>query len=64
MSVDADAADEEGYGTIRIRRLSSTSQVFGPGQIANAIQSDSQVTQALLPFTRDSNVETSCRATC
>lgn len=54
VSVDADAA-EDGYGKIRIRRLGSSSQVSGPGQIANQIQSDRAVTDRLLPYTRETN---------
>jgi uncharacterized protein len=49
VSVDADAADDN-YGTIRIRRLPSTSQVPGPAQIANAIGSDTGVTELTLPL--------------
>ncbi|WP_299051751.1 UPF0182 family protein [uncultured Nocardioides sp.] len=49
VSVDADAAEDE-YGTIRIRRLPSTSQVPGPAQIANAIGSDTGVTALTLPL--------------
>ena len=54
VSVDADAV-EDSYGTIRVKRLSSSSQIPGPGQIANQIQSDQAVTQALLPYTRETN---------
>lgn len=54
VSVDADAAVDS-YGTIRVKRLSSSSQIPGPGQIANQIQSDQAVTQALLPYTRETN---------
>ena len=54
VSVDADAA-QEGYGTLRVKRLSSVSQIPGPGQIANQIQSDQAVTQALLPYNRETN---------
>jgi uncharacterized protein len=54
VSVDADAA-EDGYGTIRIKRLSSSSQIPGPGQIANQIQSDQAVTDVLLPYSRETN---------
>ncbi|GAB2884428.1 UPF0182 family membrane protein [Nocardioides pacificus] len=53
VSVDADAA-EDGYGTIRVKRLGDSSQVFGPGQIANQIQSDEVVTDALFPFRQGS----------
>ena len=54
VSVDADAV-EDSYGTIRVKRLSSSSQIPGPGQIANQIQSDQAVTQALLPYNRETN---------
>ncbi|MBD8870210.1 UPF0182 family membrane protein [Nocardioides donggukensis] len=54
VSVDADAA-KDGYGTLRVKRLSSSSQIPGPGQIANQIQSDQAVTQALLPYNRETN---------
>jgi uncharacterized membrane protein (UPF0182 family) len=56
VSVDGDAADQ-GYGTIRIKRLGSSSQIPGPGQIANQIQSDQSVTQALLPYSRETNTQ-------
>jgi len=56
VSVDADAS-RDGYGTIRIKRLGSSSQIPGPGQIANQIQSDQSVTQALLPYTRETNTQ-------
>jgi uncharacterized membrane protein (UPF0182 family) len=56
VSVDADAV-EDSYGTIRVKRLSSSSQIPGPGQIANQIQSDQAVTQALLPYNRETNTE-------
>jgi uncharacterized protein len=54
VSVDADAV-EDTYGTIRVKRLNSSSQIPGPGQIANQIQSDQAVTQALLPYNRETN---------
>jgi hypothetical protein len=54
VSVDAEAA-EDGYGTIRIKRLGSSSQIPGPGQIANQIQSDQAVTDVLLPYSRETN---------
>jgi len=56
VSVDADAV-EDSYGTIRVKRLSSSSQIPGPGQIANQIQSDQAVTQALLPYNRETNTQ-------
>lgn len=51
LQVNGDAASE-GYGEFKIRRLSSSSQVSGPGQIANQIQSDQTVTELLLPYQR------------
>jgi uncharacterized membrane protein (UPF0182 family) len=51
ISVDADA-DREDYGTIRILRLPSNTQVPGPSQIANQFGADSQIQDRLLAFTR------------
>ncbi len=51
ISVDADA-DSEDYGTIRILRLPSNTQVPGPSQIANQFGADSQIQDRLLAFTR------------
>jgi uncharacterized membrane protein (UPF0182 family) len=51
ISVDADAA-EEGYGTIRILRLPSNTQIPGPSQIANQFGADQEIQNALLAFTR------------
>ncbi|HYO41278.1 MAG TPA: UPF0182 family protein [Nocardioidaceae bacterium] len=51
ISVDADADDED-YGTIRILRLPSNTQVPGPSQIANQFGADSQIQDRLLAFTR------------
>ena len=48
VSVDADAV-EDSYGTIRVKRLSSSSQIPGPGQIANQIQSDQAVARRSRP---------------
>lgn len=56
VSVDGEAS-KDNYGTIRIKRLPSTSQIPGPGQIANQIQSDQAVTQALLPYNRETNTQ-------
>lgn len=52
LQVNGDASSED-YGEFRARRLSSQSQVAGPGQIANQIQSDEDVTEALLPYSRN-----------
>ncbi len=54
VSVDADAS-QESYGTMRVLRLGSSTQIPGPGQIANQIGSDEGVKQVLLPFTNDPN---------
>ena len=54
LSVDADASQET-YGTMRVLRLGSSTQIPGPGQIANQIGSDEGVKQVLLPFTNDTN---------
>ena len=51
ISVDSDAAQSD-YGTIRILRLPSNTQVPGPSQIANSFGSDQQIQQQVLPFTR------------
>ncbi|MDT9593750.1 UPF0182 family protein [Nocardioides zeae] len=52
VSVDGDASSDS-YGDFRVRRLSSSSQVSGPGQIANQIQSDQAVVDAVFPYTRE-----------
>lgn len=54
VSVDGDASSDS-YGTWRVRRLSSSSQVSGPGQIANQIQSDEGVSQVVLPYNTREN---------
>jgi len=51
ISVDADAAKND-YGTIRILRLPSNTQVPGPSQIANQFGADSDIQNRLLAFTR------------
>ena len=51
ISVDADAASDD-YGTIRILRLPSNTQVPGPSQIANKFGADSDIQDRLLAFTR------------
>ena len=51
ISVDADAA-KSGYGTLRILRLPSNTQVPGPSQIANSFGADSDIQNQVLPFTR------------
>jgi uncharacterized membrane protein (UPF0182 family) len=51
ISVDADASRED-YGTIRILRLPSNTQIPGPSQIANQFGADQEIQNALLAFTR------------
>jgi uncharacterized protein len=51
ISVDADA-NQKDYGTIRILRLPSNTQVPGPSQIANQFGADSAIQDRLLAFTR------------
>jgi uncharacterized protein len=51
ISVDADA-NRKDYGTIRILRLPSNTQVPGPSQIANQFGADSDIQAKLLAFTR------------
>ncbi|MGH3448334.1 MAG: UPF0182 family protein, partial [Nocardioidaceae bacterium] len=50
VSVNSEASDEKGYGTMQILQLTSDTQVDGPSQIANAFQSDGGVSQALLQY--------------
>ncbi len=54
LSVDADASQED-YGTMRVLRLGSSTQIDGPGNIASKIGSDEGVKQLLLPFTNSGN---------
>ncbi|MDQ3423717.1 MAG: UPF0182 family protein [Actinomycetota bacterium] len=49
MSVNADSASD-GYGTIRILQLPGNTQVPGPGQVANAFNSNEAIARELLPF--------------
>jgi len=49
MSVNADAAGED-YGKITVLQLPNDTQVQGPGQVANAFNSDSDIAEVLLPF--------------
>ncbi|GAA1724767.1 UPF0182 family protein [Aeromicrobium alkaliterrae] len=53
VSVNSEATSED-YGTMQILQLPSDTQVPGPSQIANQFQTDSAVTQALLPFEQSS----------
>ncbi|MEV7397163.1 UPF0182 family protein [Aeromicrobium sp. NPDC092404] len=50
VSVNSEATDTEDFGKMQILQLASGSQVDGPSQIANKLQTDNGVTQALLPF--------------
>ncbi|WP_229051633.1 UPF0182 family protein [Aeromicrobium sp. Leaf350] len=49
VSVNSEASSDD-YGTMQILQLPSDTQVPGPSQIANQFETDSAVTQALLPF--------------
>jgi len=51
FTVDA-AAQREGYGTLRVLRLSSTSNIPGPSLIANQFRTDPKIQNELLAFTR------------
>lgn len=53
VSVDADAADPEGYGTFRVLSLRSGAQVPGPAQMANNFQGDQGLKDALLAYTNN-----------
>lgn len=50
VSVNSEASDKENFGKMQILQLPSDTQVPGPSQIANTIQTDQGVTQALLQF--------------
>jgi uncharacterized membrane protein (UPF0182 family) len=49
MAVNADASSAE-FGRMRILRMSDTSQIDGPGQTANAFNSNETVAERLRPF--------------
>ncbi|MDF1486785.1 UPF0182 family membrane protein [Tessaracoccus caeni] len=51
MAANADATSEN-YGQLRALKLSDTHQISGPGQTFNAISTNEQVADRLLPFTR------------
>lgn len=51
ISVVADATSDE-YGKIQILDVSQGAQVQGPGQVAAAIAADTELQDALVPFTR------------
>ena len=54
MAVNADARSEN-YGNIRVLKLSDKEQIAGPGQTFNAITTNAQVAETLLPFNRQGN---------
>jgi uncharacterized protein len=56
MAVNADARSED-YGTIRVLRLPGRTQIEGPGQVANAFETNQQIAEATLPL-RQSGAET------
>jgi uncharacterized protein len=49
MAVNADAASPD-YGQIRVLKMSDTTQIDGPGQTANAFNTNPTVAEALRPF--------------
>lgn len=49
LAVNADAATE-GFGKLRILRMSGTHQIDGPGQTQNEIERNQAVQQRLLPY--------------
>ncbi|HTW15094.1 MAG TPA: UPF0182 family protein [Nocardioides sp.] len=51
MSVVADATSEN-YGRIQVLDVSQGAQVAGPGQVAASIAADTELQDALVPFTR------------
>jgi uncharacterized membrane protein (UPF0182 family) len=56
MAVNADATSDE-YGQFKILELPSDTAVQGPGQVANALQNDPTVAQAILSYKNTSKVE-------
>jgi len=56
MSVVADATSDD-YGKIQVLDVSQGSQVQGPGQVAAAINADTELQNALLNFTAGSQTE-------
>lgn len=52
MSANADATSED-YGRLRVLKLSDEQQIPGPGQTYNAVRTDEQVADRLLPFNRE-----------
>ena len=51
LSVDG-AAAQDGYGTLRVLRLTSSDTTPGPSQVANKFRTDEKIQNVLLPFTR------------
>jgi uncharacterized membrane protein (UPF0182 family) len=51
LSVDG-AAGQDGYGTLRVLRLTSSDTTPGPSQVANKFRTDENIQNVLLPFTR------------
>jgi uncharacterized protein len=51
LSVDG-AAGQDGYGTLRVLRLTSSDTTPGPSQVANKFRADEKIQNVLLPFTR------------
>ncbi len=56
MAVNADASSKD-YGTLRVLRLPSTTQVEGPNQVANTFESDTAIAEATLAL-RQSGADT------
>ncbi|WP_110208636.1 UPF0182 family protein [Nocardioides daejeonensis] len=54
ISVDADASQAD-YGTFRVLQLPGTSQVDGPGQMANKFNTNEVIQTKLEPLTRNDN---------
>lgn len=55
VSVDADASQDD-YGTFRVLELPGTSQVDGPGQMANKFNTNQVIQTTLEPLTRNDNL--------
>lgn len=51
VSVDSDATDPEGYGTMRVLEIPGE-QTLGPGQVANQFASDQEIADAIAQFNR------------
>lgn len=55
VSVDSDAS-KESYGQIRMLELPETTQIDGPGQVANQFGSNTRIQNQLAKLTRNANV--------